>query len=262
MPDNPSTESKPQEPAQERTPHPTSATSPPNALVLSAFKSLVVALVVGFVVWMVLEAALPVFHMPDELKDLSGNLSQAQIDRFSSSSREVKNKNAALAAAVLAAALAMSLTVAELLARRQISRAAWGAPLAAIVAAGGAIGAVMAGAVLIDALRLDNLLTKTLLVQGALLGIMGLGVGIAVSLPIVRPRLLANCSIGGLLGGILAALSFPMLVSLLPRVRTEGFVPDESSGRLLWILLASGLIGAAVAGLSKEQPKKAPAKVP
>jgi hypothetical protein len=96
-----------------------------------------------------------------------------------------------------------------------------------------------------------------MIVQGAMLGVMGLGLGLAMSLALSRPRPLVTCVTGCLLGGVLAALVFPPIVGFfLPGANTEDLVPDEGTGRLLWVGLVAGLIGMTVTGLGQEVPRK------
>jgi hypothetical protein len=231
------------------------------ALVMRPLPSLLIALLAGVVVWAVLNAIQPVFHLPEHLAALTGNVTDVQAQALRTGSAAVIQKNTTLTLAATASVLALTLAAAELLFRRQPVRAVWGGLLAGVIAGGAGVGAAALGAVLMTSVNVETPLTKTMIIQGGMLGVIGLGVGLAIAIPIFRPRLAANCMIGGLLGGVLAAFVFPMLVSLMPRVNTEQLVP-ERLGLLLWISLAYGLIGATMAGLGKEKPKPSPAAPP
>ena len=99
-------------------------------------------------------------------------------------------------------------------------------------------------------------LVKVMIVQGAGLGVLGLGIGLAMALPLFPPRPLATCVTGGLLGGLLAALVFPLAIGfLLPNANTEELMPEAAVGRLLWIGLFAGFLGITLTGLGKEQRK-------
>jgi hypothetical protein len=224
------------------------------ALVMGPLAALLIALAAGVVSWAILKAILPVFQLPENLRNVAGNVSAELLQEARQATESVSNKNAALTLAVAASVLGLALTVGELLLRRSPLRAVWGGLLAAIVAGGLGIGAAIFGVAIMRSLEVENPLTKTMALQCAMLGVAGLGVGIAISLPILRPRLLVNCMVGGVLGGVLAGLVFPMAVSLLHKVNTEGLIP-EGTGLPVWILLAYGLIGLTVAGLGKEKPK-------
>jgi hypothetical protein len=227
------------------------------ALVMGPGASLVIALLAGVAVWAVLNSIMPVFLLPERLAGLSGNLPEAQLQELKAAAALARQRNTMVALGAMASVLALTLAAAELFFRRQPVRAVFGGLLAGLIGGGVGVGAAVLGDLLMTSVKLENPLAKTMILQLSMLGLVGLGVGIAIAIPILRPRLLATCVSGGLLGGVLAAFLFPILVSFLPRVNTEQLVPD-GKGLLLWIALAFGLIGGVMAGLGKEKPKPLP----
>jgi len=240
------------------------------ALVIAPWQALLLSLLAGLVVWAILESILPVFELSEELAALQGPAMAPRLAEIQQEREIANTRNTMLSLVVLAFTLALLLTAAEALLRRDLPRAVWGGLLAGIVAGAIALGAGAAGAALAKSLKLQanpqeqttlSPLAKSVLVQGGMLGVLGLGVGLALSLPLFRPDLCATCVLGCLLGGLVAALVFPLTAStLLPNVGTEKLMPDAGVARLLWIGLATTLIGATVAGLGKERPKREPAQ--
>ena len=149
------------------------------------------------------------------------------------------------------------LTVAEVKLRRLGSRAIWGGLLAILIAgvfAGG--GAVLGGMLAVSPALPEDPLIRTIVVQCAMFGLAGLGVGagvaFAATLPVFRLRLLATCCVGGLLGGTLAGLVFPFASSiLLPSAQTEVLMPDPGVSRLLWLALVSCLSALTLTGMGE-----------
>ncbi len=228
------------------------------ALLLSPMLGLGVALVAALSVWGTLEIVWPVFRLPEHLRELSGNVGEAEQAEFFAALKVTRERNAVFAMVLLAAGLALALSVAELLQRGAGWRIVWGGLLACLV---GGVSAVAAGAgaiALHEALDLEgNRLGKTLLVQAGLMGLIGLGVGLALAVPLFRPRLALNCLAGCLIGGLLAGLVFPIAASFcLPDVNTDELVPHPGPGRLLWAGLACGLIGLAATGLGKRKERQ------
>jgi hypothetical protein len=186
-----------------------STSSADSSLVIRPVTCLVLVLLTGLVVWAFLDAILPIFQLPEHLSNLAGNSVTAdQLQESRAVSASVRNNNAAVAIAVSASALALVLAAAEMLFRRDLLRAIWGGLLAGLLAAGAGLGAATFGAVLMSSLSVEDRLTKTLLTQAAVLGVLGSSVGMAVSLPMFRARLLGNCTLGGLLGACLPLWRF------------------------------------------------------
>ncbi len=232
------------------------------ALLLSMIPGLILAGLVSLLVWGVLEVMPPVFELPEHLRELSGNAPEEQQKELLDTSLVVSNKNAALSLVMLTSTLGLFLTIAEVKLRHQGTRAIWGGLLAILIAGAFAVGGSMLGSMLAASSSLpEDPLFRTLIVQSAMFGLAGLGVGtgvaFATTLPIFRARLLANCVTGGLLGGLLAGLMFPFASSILmPNARTEVLMPDPGVSRLLWLALLSFLTVLTATGMGKEAKRR------
>ncbi|MEO2033136.1 MAG: hypothetical protein ABGZ35_13725 [Planctomycetaceae bacterium] len=228
------------------------------ALLISPIPGLFLSAIVTLLVWGALEVMPPVFELPEHLRELSGNAPEAQQKERMEASLAASNRNAAVSLGLLASALGLFLTIAEVKFRRQGLRAIWAGPLAILIAGVFAVGGgVLGGMLTASSVLPEDPLARTILVQGTMFGLVGLGVGsgvgLAVTLPTFRPRLLATCFAGGMLGGLLAGLVFPFAASvLLPIARTEVLMPDPGVSRLLWLALASSAIVLPLTGMGKE----------
>ncbi len=230
------------------------------SLVIAPWQGLLVALLAGLAAWGALQLIPSVFQLPEELRAVTGNAPAEQLSRLHAATATTQTRNAMFSVAVLAFALGLSLAAAEQLLRRNLLGAVLGGLFVGLVAGLIAVGAVAVGNALQSSLDFENKrLLKTMVVQGAILGVMGAGIGLALALSLLRPRLLVSCIVGCLLGGMLAALAFPLTAGVFfPDVNTDFLVPEPGLGRLLWAAFASGLIGVTVAGLGhRKQDAKA-----
>lgn len=229
------------------------------SLLISLGQGLICSGVAALVVWGALGELLPVFELPEHLRELSGNAPEAKQKELMAASVATANKNATFSLALLAGLLGLTLTIAELKSRNQGRRAIWGGVLAFVVAAGIAIGGGVLGGGLAKSSSLpEDPLTKTIVLQAVTLGCVGLGVGLglglAVMLPKIQPQLLATCSVGGLLGGLVGGLIYPLVSSVaLPGARTEVALPDPGISRLLWLAVGAIMIALVVTGMGKEK---------
>ena len=233
------------------------------ALLLSTIPGLILAGFAALLVWGVLEVMPPVFELSERLRELSGNAPGEQQKEKKDASLAASNKNTALSLVMLTSTLGLFMTVAEVKLRHQRLRAIWGGLLAILIAGVFAVGGAVLGSMLAVSPALpEDPLIRTIVVQSAMLGLAGLGVGagvaFAATLPVLRQRLLATCCVGGLLGGLLAGLIFPFASSiLLPSARTEVLMPDPGVSRLLWLALLSCMSVLIVTGMGKEARTKA-----
>ena len=233
------------------------------ALLLSPIPGLILAGFAALLVWGVLEVMPPVFELSERLRELSGNAPEEQQKEKKDASLAASNNNTALSLVMLTSTLGLFMTVAEVKLRHQRLRAIWGGLLAILIAGAFAVGGSILGGMLAASSSLpEDPLIRTIIVQSAMFGLAGLGVGagvaFATTLPIFRPQLLAICLTGGLLGGLLAGLIFPIVSSiLLPNARTEVLMPDPGVSRLLWLALVSCLSALTVTGMGKEARMKA-----
>ncbi|MEQ9411594.1 MAG: hypothetical protein RIK87_28025 [Fuerstiella sp.] len=213
----------------------------------------------AIVVWGALEVLLPVFELPEHLRELSGNAPEEQQKELMAASVATANKNATFGLALLAGILGLSLTIAEVRARRQGRRAVWGGLLAFVIAAGFAVcGGILSGQLSTSASLPEDPLTRTIVLQAVTFGFVGLGVGmgvsLAVSLPKIQPALSGTCAVGGLLGGLLGGLIFPLASSiLLPGARTELSLPDPGISRFLWLAVGALMVAVTITGMGKEK---------
>ena len=230
-----------------------------NALLTAPIPGLILCGIVALLVWGTLEVIMPVFQLPEHLRNLSGNAPEEQQKEMMEASVDTNNKNATLSLGMLASTLGLCLTIAEVKSRRQGLRAIWAGPLAILIAGVVAVGGGILGGILTGSSVLpEDPLTRTIIVQATMLGLVGLGVGsgvgLAVTLPMCRPRLLATCFVGGMLGGLLAGLVYPFAASiLLPNARTEVLMPDPGVSRLLWLALLSSATALTLTGMGKEE---------
>lgn len=228
------------------------------ALLLSMIPGLILALLVSLLVWGVLEVMPSVFELPEHLRELSGNAPEEQQKELLDTSLVVSNKNAALSLVLLISTLSLFLTIAEAKLRHQGLDAIWRGLLAIVIADVFAVGGSILGSMLATSASMpEDPMVRTIIVQSAMFGLAGFGVGAGVAfastLPIFRPRPLAVCLTGGLLGGLLAGLIFPMASSILmPNAQTEVLMPDPGVSRLLWLALVSCLSVLAVTAMGKE----------
>jgi len=233
------------------------------ALLLPPIPGLILAGFAALLVWGVLEVMPPVFELSERLRELSGNAPEEQQKEKQDASLAASNNNAVLSLLMLTSTLGLFLTVAEVKLRRPGSRAIWGGLLAILIAGVFAVGgAILAGMLAGSPALPEDPLIRTTVVQSVMFGLAGLGVGagvaFAATLPIFRPRLLAICLTGGLIGGLLAGLIFPIASSiLLPNARTEVLMPDPGVSRLLWLALVSCLSALTLTGMGKEARTKA-----
>jgi len=227
-------------------------------LLLSPISGLILSGLAAILVWGALEVMPSVFELPEHLRELSGNAPEEQQKVKRDASLVTDNKNATLSLTMSASTLGLFLTIAEVQHRRQGLRAIWRGLLAFLIAGAFAVGGGILGGTLAASVALpEDPLARTIVVQGTMFGLVGLGVGagvaFAVMLPIFRPRLLATCLTGGMLGGLLAGLIFPFAASiLLPNARTEILMPDPGMSRFLWLALASIPIALTLTGMGKE----------
>ena len=233
------------------------------ALLLRTIPGLIIAGLVSLMVWGVLEVMPSVFELPEHLRELSGNAPGELQEELRRTLLVVSNKNAALSLVMLISTLGLCLTIAEVKLRHQGLRAIWGGLLAVLIAGALAFGGSILGSLLAASPSLpEDPLFRTILVQGAMFGLAGSGVGAGVAfatmLPIFRPQLLAVCLTSGLLGGLLAGLIYPFASSiLLPNARTEVLMPDPGVSRLLWLALVSCLSVLTITSMGKEARTKA-----
>ena len=210
----------------------------------------------GLLTWAILMAILPVFAMPEELANLEPPQPPEKVAAQELAMATANGQNAILALAILALVLSVSLALVEAWRRSALVSAVWRCPSSGAIAAVFGAGAGLLGAVVFASLKDTSGLSplaKTIAVQGAMLGFFGLGIGISVAFPYARLRLLLQCAGGGVLGGLLAALIYPIAVGyLLPEAQTERVLPKDGTILLILISFVTVLITLVLTGLGKK----------
>ena len=110
---------------------------------------------------------------------------------------------------------------------------------------------------LVPVLELDET-QRTFLLQTVCWGTTGLGVGLALAMPFVRPRRrVAHALMRGALGGILGALVYPIASAVvgivLPVGDTPGVVPEMSANRFIWLEATAVAMAVSLAGGSSRK---------
>jgi hypothetical protein len=202
-------------------------------------------LAAALVVWGVIAAVHPVFHVPEEfhigmnapLEDRLANL-RAQ--------NRVMRQHALLYLGGLGLLLGTVLGAREAMLRRD-----WLLPLIAGVLGllGGLLGGFL-GCLIYEYVHADGAqaeLKHTLAAQWLLAAPLGLGIGLGLGLATRTANGILKATLGGIAAATLAAVLYPVLVSLLlPEASTDALLPEERVSRVLLLGLLSGLIGAVI----------------
>jgi hypothetical protein len=168
----------------------------------------------------------------------------------------VERQHAMLYVGLLGLLVAGVLGLREGCVRRSICPAIPAAPLGALGgAAGGLLGSLVHEYIYqhYGQPRLEHTVEEQLCVLVPL----GLGVGLGLALTAARRDRFKTIA-AATAGGAIAALAFPVLVSIvLPQASTDMLLPQDRHSRLLWFGLASGLIGFLVPATKPATPEPA-----
>jgi hypothetical protein len=168
--------------------------------------------------------------------------------------------NLVLSFAVFGAVVGAIAGVLEGLCRRSFTGILLGAVAGVVLgAAFGGAGSLAADFVYAQPLEQLIALAKTMLVQGVLWGVFGLGIGAALAAPSRSMRVVALTMTGGLVGGVLAGVLYCFAWPFIfPAHPTELVVPLRNDHRGYWLAFHYGLIGliAAWQGRSTPRPKR------
>ena len=210
---------------------------------------LLFALVGGGLGWATLEACDPVFRMPDKYYFEMGPPPEL-VDEVAEAQNVVHLGNRVFACGLVGAMLAAALGIGEGVARRSLKTILLAAVGCGLVAALFGCAAGVAGhfTCLSRAAVEDRVsVTGTVIIQCALWGPLGAGVGLALGSLAGRLRTAIACLVAGLAAGVLAAGVFPIAASLLlPSSQTDWPVPIGADTRLLWIGCSAVLLGLIV----------------
>ena len=209
--------------------------------------ALLLALAGGAMTWCVLEYTPPVFTVPKEYEVPGLGAPPEKLEALRIVQGQVDRGNAVLNLGWFGALLAGMLGLGEAIARRSL------APLlvAIPVGAAGGFAAGLAGGLVYGGPLGD--LAENVKVQVVMLGLLGLGVGLALGIPRRHFRKIAAAAIAGALGGVLAAVLYPVAASLLlPTAGTDLLIPAGTGNRVLWLGISSGVLGLVVVGMTRE----------
>ena len=224
---------------------PTKSTStelPASALKLGPLTGLMLSLIAGAVIFVVIQTAHPVFQVPEEFHAAMG-AAPAVWEANRLASNRVDRYHAMLYVGGLGLLIGLVLGFREGTLRRS-----WLPPIFAALlgGGGGALGGFLGCLIYehvhvgVGQAELSHTITAQLLVAAPLGVSIGLGLGLAT-------RTLGGAimaALGGAAAGLLAAVLYPVAVSiLLPEASTDALLPHERGSRLVWLALLSGLIG-------------------
>jgi len=136
-------------------------------------------------------------------------------------------------------------------ARAAVARRSWVPPIVAgpFGAIGGAVGGAL-GCMVLQQVRTaigEVDLLHTVEAQLACGMPLGLGVGLGLGLATKTASNAMSGALAGLAGGALAAVVYPVVVSLLmPEAGTDALLPEGAATRLLWIAMLAGTIGLVI----------------
>jgi hypothetical protein len=171
---------------------------------------------------------------------------------------QIEYRNILLAIGLTGAAFAGLFGLGEGLARRSAGRAIIGLIAGAVL--GGALGTLGGGVLQWVNGRMVMMevaiMYRTLTMHAIAWGLIGLAVGLATSLPGRQLRTIALTSLLALMGGVLAAVLFIPVSTLLVFMTSANqdlAIPDGTWGRLCWTALAGIAIGLLL-GLAREKP--------
>ncbi len=223
----------------------------------------VIGVLAGVLTWGILESCFPVFVVAVELKELSASASPEEIEAIENAERAVllaDRQNTILAMTIL------GLIAGALFASGEAhARSAWKwVPLVGVVSGligglGGAAAATIGHQMFSGPRPVTDFspMAQTMMRQMAMLGILGLAVGIGMAIPYRKPLLLVHCVIGCVLGGLLVGIACPPLIGyFVHEVNTEVVMPASGLYGLVWLTMTTGFMALIVTGLGKRKTVK------
>lgn len=227
------------------------ATAPPrDGLRVSPWVGLILALVGAAVTWVLIERYWNAYQVPKEHEIKALGESEERWARFNFENAKAQRHNAIFRWGMSGALVTGLIGLGESIARRSMLPVLLAAPLGAgFGCLAGYCGALVHESFFDSApLReLDDLMA----VHAALLGVLGLGVGLTLGLCGRSLATLVMAALAGLVLGLVTAMLFPLAMSLLmPGVNTDTIFPRSSVHRLLWLELIAGLLGLGIPAIS------------
>jgi len=213
------------------------------------------ALLAGLLAWGLVQAAFPVFDIPEELKNLPSPQPSHLAVKAERAQVEADRWNATLLFAVFGLGVAGVLAAAECLLRGRPAAAWWRVVLSGVTAGLlGAAGGLSASLLLESPQLLGGMspLARTISVQCLGVGLAGLGIGLGVGTA-GGARVLLQATVGGVLAGVLVGFLYPTAMGyLLPNTQTERVVPLEPTSQLIWLAVIALMSALVITGLGKK----------
>jgi MFS family permease len=103
--------------------------------------------------------------------------------------------------------------------------------------------------------------TMSMLIHMAIWSSVGLTAGVAFGMVFGTRRVLAGSSIGGMMGGALAALIFDVCGAFFPLARTERPLPEEPGTRLAAAVLVSVFVVIGTVIVALQEPRRKATKL-
>ncbi len=213
------------------------------------------ALIAGLIAWGLFLRFYPIFTVPSELTDIDMPNSQ-QTAALRAAEKKVALTNALAVLAWTGALLAAAMAIGEAWARRSWLVATVGFLAAAVFGAlfGGAaawLGHVIYYLLLIP-FEGTTSLQGTVVVQIAMLGVLGGGVGLTVGSLAGFSRSTFGYLLGGAVAGALGGMIYPVAVAfLVPAAHTDYVIPRDAAGALPWLLITALFVGIIVPQMNK-----------
>jgi hypothetical protein len=211
-------------------------------------------LIAGCISWAVIQAIHPAFEVPKEYHIEAMGAPQEKVEALISATARTDSKNMTLywglCGAILAGLLASS--------GRSLRAIAIAAPLGLVLGGlAGWLGNLAYAQLVTDSIETD--MTRVVAAQAILLA--GLGLTGSAGWAIARGSA-ADAPLyafAGLAAGGLAGALYPVIMSVaMPGIDTSSLLPREATSRLVWLLLASGLIGLVMPLAARRRPPAAP----
>lgn len=237
-------------------PTPPPANSPRGSLTRS-LAAIALALCAGAIAFGIVQGVNPLFRVPKEFEAPSIGMAPEVYLNNRRAQERVDRWHAMVYVAMLGALVAGSMAVA-----RTPGRHAWLAPLVAapLGALGGALGGYVGSRVQVFMLERfgQQELQHTVLIQSALLVPLAVAIGVGVWLARPEPRRLTAAIAGGLGAGLIAAVAFPIAMSIFrPGSSTDHLLPTDRGSLLLWYLLVAAIIGGVLSLAGRQQATNA-----
>jgi hypothetical protein len=213
---------------------------------------LALAMVGGAMTWGLVEYTSPIFEVPKKYHIPDLGAPAEKWNAYVAAQVKVDRQNAMLEFAYFGALVTGMIAVGDGIARRSLKPGLVAVP----VGAAGGCAAGLFGSLAYQAFgigpRAD--LADTVGVQAVTLGVLGIGVGLALGLSGKSLRNVVVSGVAGMLAGVLAGVLYPVAISLLmPTASTDSLIPKGEVTRMFWIGTSAGLLGLIVAGTARRR---------